>query len=265
MDEHKLAAVFRDAVRDAPPASFDERDVAAASRQAAARQRTALAVGSAFGAAVLFGGVAVGTDLFDRAPDSQPASLSAADGPASGDARDRGAPPVPHMESGTLDPRATEKAPSARPSGGPPPYDIPEDPPKQGGGTSGSAGPGTGGTRSGCGPADRELAIALAGELPAAAGREPSPASGDCPSGASGAAFVLRDRDVVGVVSVVLGPEGSGGENRELSRPDGARGHVVPTPRGRSLTVLSEPQKGSTTAPFADQLSGVAQRLAARY
>ncbi|MCP2262108.1 hypothetical protein LX15_005840 [Streptoalloteichus tenebrarius] len=264
MDEHKLAALFRDAARDAPPASFDERDVAAASRRATVRQRTALALGSAFGVAVLFGGVAVGTGLFDREPDSQPTSLSAPDEQASA-AREHGSPPAPHTGPGTLDPGATEKAPSARPPGGPQPHDIPEDPPEQGGGTSGSAGPGTGGTRSGCGPADRGLAIALAGELPAAAGLEPNPVAGDCPAGATGAAFVVRDRDVVGVVSVVLGPEGSGRGSGELSRADGSRGFVAVTPGGRSLTVLSQPQKGSTTPPYADQVADVARRLATRY
>ena len=41
MDERKLEALFQDAARAAPPASFDEQDVARASRRVTARRRVA--------------------------------------------------------------------------------------------------------------------------------------------------------------------------------------------------------------------------------
>ncbi|GGM46995.1 hypothetical protein GCM10012275_17590 [Longimycelium tulufanense] len=254
MDEHRLAELFRDAVRDAPPASFDERDVTAASRRATLRRRTTVAMGSAFGAAVLLGGTVFGVGMLDREPDGSGSVFSAQDG------QPPGAEAVPPNNQ-NLDPRA--QVPSRLP-GGPPPDSIPEDPPKQGGGTSGSAGPGTGGTPQGCETADRELAVALAGELPAAAGRNPDTARG-CPAGARGAAFVVRDGDALGVVSVILGPRDTQRAEGSFKRDNGTVGYTTYARSGSSLTVLSEPQEGSNQAPFAGAVQRLAQRIAEQF
>ncbi|MGP4016778.1 hypothetical protein [Saccharopolyspora sp. 5N708] len=64
MDERKLEELFRDSVRSVPPASFDEQDVARASRRITARRRVAAVGGTVVAAAVLVGGIGVGTGLF---------------------------------------------------------------------------------------------------------------------------------------------------------------------------------------------------------
>ncbi|MEV0705347.1 hypothetical protein AB0I53_46580 [Saccharopolyspora sp. NPDC050389] len=70
MDEHKLEELFRDSVQSVPPASFDERDVAQASRRITARRRVAALGGTVVAAAVLVGGVGVGTGLFGASTDN---------------------------------------------------------------------------------------------------------------------------------------------------------------------------------------------------
>lgn len=64
MDDRQLEALFRDAASTAPPASFDEQDVIAGSRRVTARRRVAFAGGSVAAAAVLVGGIGVGTGGF---------------------------------------------------------------------------------------------------------------------------------------------------------------------------------------------------------
>ncbi|MER7083310.1 hypothetical protein SAMN02982929_05421 [Saccharopolyspora kobensis] len=57
MDERKLEELFRDSVQSVPPASFDEHDVARASRRITARRRMTALGGTVAVAAVLAGGV----------------------------------------------------------------------------------------------------------------------------------------------------------------------------------------------------------------
>ncbi|MCA1282839.1 hypothetical protein [Saccharopolyspora sp. 7B] len=66
MNETELEQLFRNAARDAPEASFDEQDVLRGSRRVTARRRTAFAGGSLVAAAVLVGGVGVGTGFFGQ-------------------------------------------------------------------------------------------------------------------------------------------------------------------------------------------------------
>jgi len=252
VDEHQLAELFREAVRGAPPPSFDERDVASASHRARARQRTAIVAGSTLGVALLVGGAVVGADLVrggggthDAAAPMAPQQRTVA----------------PHAPMNTLD----LPVPGAPSPGGPPPWSFPEVPPEQGGGTSGDAGPRAGGAQSGCGPADRELAVALAGELPAAADSQPVPVAAQCPPGARAAGYVVRDNSDVGLFSVVLVPGGAGGTQTRFSGPGGVTVFSVTTRGGAELVVASQPQQGSANAPFGDQVSQVAQHLAERY
>ncbi|MDA3629876.1 hypothetical protein [Saccharopolyspora oryzae] len=59
MDESKLEELFRDSVQSVPPASFDEHDVARASRRITARRRMTAVGGTVVAAGVLAGGVAL--------------------------------------------------------------------------------------------------------------------------------------------------------------------------------------------------------------
>ncbi|PKW13239.1 hypothetical protein [Saccharopolyspora spinosa] len=76
MDERKLEELFRDSVQSVPPSSFDEHDVARASRRITARRRMAAVGGTVVAAAVLVGGVGLGTGLFGQSETSHVASKS---------------------------------------------------------------------------------------------------------------------------------------------------------------------------------------------
>jgi hypothetical protein len=108
---------------------------------------------------------------------------------------------------------------------------------------------------------DRELAVALADELPVARGLVPAPAAAKCPPGARGASYLLRDGGVTGTVSVVLTPHGElppSFDGNTLAESASASG-------GQELHVLSRPEEGSTTAPFTAELPALAEELAARF
>ncbi|HEV7908670.1 MAG TPA: hypothetical protein VGP03_11035 [Pseudonocardiaceae bacterium] len=261
MDEHKLADLFRDAVRDAPPASFDEGDVRAASQRATVRRRTALALGTSTAAVVLVAGSAVGFGVFGSPDNSSNTTASA---PAAGDNTPRMTPfdvPGPKVESQSGDnPQATDH-------GGLPPKSVPESSPLQGGDLSGSVSPRADGTPRGCGPVDRELAVALAGELPAAAGHQPVPVDGTCPTGSKAAGYVVRDGQVGGLFWVIVVPKSSKNEaqSAELDTTPGSRVASLVAQSGSTLYVVSEPAQGSSVPPFGSQVDAVAGKLAGKY
>ncbi|GAA4854123.1 hypothetical protein GCM10025787_42560 [Saccharopolyspora rosea] len=64
MDERRLGELFRDAAEAAPEATFDAQDVVRESRRVTARRRWAAAGGTFVAAAVLVGGVGIGTGAF---------------------------------------------------------------------------------------------------------------------------------------------------------------------------------------------------------
>ena len=251
MDEHKLAELFRDAVRDAPPPSFDEGDVRSASLRATSRRRSAFALGSTMAVVLVFGGVAVSAGLFGSGGSGDSTAGAALDGPNS-------------SPEGTMTPYGLPEAksePQLTDRGGQPPRSIPEDSSTQGDETPGSASLSAGGTPTGCGPVDRELADALAGELPVAAGTQPEPAPGDCPVGSKGAGYLVRDGSAIGVFSVVVVPKGA-------NPPTGlgtasSRQVSMMAKSGATVHVISEPQQGSSTAPYATKLDSVATGIAA--
>lgn len=72
MDERKLEELFQNAVPAAPEASFDRQDVLRGSRRATARRRVAASGGAFVLAAVLLGGVGVGTGWFGPEQPGQP-------------------------------------------------------------------------------------------------------------------------------------------------------------------------------------------------
>jgi hypothetical protein len=260
VDEHKLADLFRDAVRDAPPASFDEGDVRAASQRATARRQTALALGTGTAAVVLAAGTAVGFGVLGSADQNSNTSASA---PVADNAP-RMTPfdvPGPKAESQPGDnPQSTEH-------GGLPPKSVPESSPLQGGDLSGSVSPRADSTRIGCGPVDRELAVALAGELPAAAGHQPVPVDGTCPTGSKAAGYVVRDGQVSGLFSVIVVPKSGNNEaqSAELGTMPGSRVTSLVTQSGNTLYVVSEPARGSSVPPFGSQVDTVAGKLAGKY
>ncbi|WP_199440420.1 hypothetical protein [Umezawaea beigongshangensis] len=256
MDEQELAELFRDAVRDVPPATFDETDVRSASARATARRRASVVVGTAVAAALALGGTVAGLGVLDEVSQEDATVAGAATDPTPGVMR---APDEPgRADRGQL--------PGSAPTGGLPPEELPVEPPLQGGETTGSAGPPTGTTPPGCGEVDRELAVALAGELPAAAtGGQPVPVAGECPAGSRAAGYLVRDGDAVGLFSVVVvpaGPEGASVGRAEVDQSPGARSASRPTLGGGLVQVLSDPAEGSAMAPFGDEVNGVADGLA---
>ena len=137
---------------------------------------------------------------------------------------------------------------------------VPSETPKQGGYPDGSGGPaGPAGTPSGCEQVDRELAAALAGELPAAANikvNDAIPVSLTCPRGSRGAAFDLPS----GRISVVLFPSGV----TMTTQASGVQAQA-PTTDGRRVLVLSEPVSPGGAAPFSTDVQQYATDLGQLY
>jgi hypothetical protein len=113
------------------------------------------------------------------------------------------------------------------------------------------------------------IAVAPANELPVAPGTVPSPVDGTCPAGARAASYLVRDNGgTLGVVSIVVVPAG-GDPNApmplDLPSVDGSARATAPTGSGGQLIVVSQPQQGATSAPFADRINQIASQLATRY
>ncbi|WP_158847156.1 hypothetical protein [Saccharothrix deserti] len=247
MDEQKLGELFRDAARDAPPPSFDVDGVRSASARATARRRSAIALGSTLALVLVFGGVVATSGLMQN---------STGETAAAGSAEDASSPNVTPFS--TAEPEMLPKDASPDRSGGNPPKSIPDDPSTQGDEPSGSADrPPVGSAQRGCVEVDRELAVALADELSVANASQASPPVADCPDGARGASFLVRDGAVYGTVSVVVTPSG-------LVPGPNVQYKTATTPRGEQLYVLSQPEEGSSVAPFSGELASMAERLAAR-
>ncbi|HEX6342917.1 hypothetical protein [Umezawaea sp.] len=236
MDENKLAELFNDAVRNAPPASFDAGDVRAASHRAAVRRRSAVALGSTLAAVLVFGGAALGAGLFvDRSSNSVTGAVADA---GSGEAAEKPAAPY---DLGSAQASVQRDGPLTQ--------NVPESSSTQGAEPSGNVSPPADGTPSGCGTVDRELANALAGEL-SVAPDQASPAGLACPSGSRSAAF---DVDGGRVLAVVV-PGGAA-----LVAPPGAALTSEPTLSDATLYVVSESPK------FADRVDGIAANLRGRF
>jgi len=250
VDEHRLAELFQDAVRDAPPASFNEHDVLTASTRARARQRTRIATGAALAIVLIAGGSTGAVALFgdgQRGAETNVASAPGEAEPGGGKLGPYGSP-----APGALDPPAGSLAPQ---------LDVPAESPKQGGAPLGKTGP----SANGCGQADRELADALAGELPAVAITSgPHPAMVACPAGSHGASYEVADGASRGVLTIMLVPRDV------LATPSVAGGHGVASapraaPSGGALILVSQPRDASTPAPFAADLERLSAELAPRF
>ncbi|RCW47099.1 hypothetical protein DFQ14_101443 [Halopolyspora algeriensis] len=229
MNERELEELFRDAARAAPPASFDEQDISRGARRVTARRRMATAGSSLAVAAVLVGGLGAGTGMFT--PDE-----STQAGPTPGGVRQP----------------SQEQPPRTGPNGT---------------GPTVLGGPLTG--QGSCGPPDRELADALAQQLPEATRATTPVAATSCPTGSRTASFQVRQGATAGNVTVLLAPAESvppeqrrSGEHR---RPDGTRQVTDEVDGGHILMVRSSPDSGSSAAPYADRLPAIADHLADRF
>lgn len=255
MDEQRLAELFRDATDGAPPASFGHADVLAASRQATARHRMAVA-GSAVAIAGLVGSIVIGGGYLRHT------SRGGYDAATAGGAAVASAPSGPQVQEDQPGqaPGPLAAPPSAVDKNGP------EAHAEQGRNASGKVVPWPGlrddDARAGCGPVDRELADALISELPATPSGPAVAVPDGCPPGARAAALPVPG----GTVYVVLAPvAGDGPADQPVRRDDGAYGYFVYTPKGRVLLVLSVPAAGGSIAPYADRTQTLAEHLAPRY
>jgi hypothetical protein len=247
MDENKLSDLLKDAVAETPPPTFTHADITRESARQTQRRRNGLLAGSAFGVAVLAGATALGVALWTGA--GSPSQVTSAESDAA--AGNGNAAPYELPDEG-----GAAAAPTERDERG-----FPPEAPKQGGTSVGNGGPaGPAGTPSGCEQVDRELAAALAGELPAAANiklTEAVPVPFACPPGSRGAAFNLPD----GQVSVFLLPDN---EMMALDSGSGTAQSSAPTSDGRQVVVMSVPTADSDV-PYSADLSRFARDIARIY
>jgi hypothetical protein len=251
MDERKLAELLHDAVADTPPPSFDEHDVARASERQRIRRRNAFVTGSAFGVVVLASATALGVALW-TGPNS--AEQTNADSAAAGGNASASPYELPEEDAAGAPDAERENVPNSAPS----------ESRKQGRPSSGDAGPaGPGSTPSGC-EADRELAAALAGELPAAANVTKYDAQAVelvCPQGSIGTMFRVVDNGQSGSVSaVVVKPDVSAPQWENL--PIGTQRGTATMADGRTVVVISEPRLDGEVAPFGNEVQQVANDIA---
>lgn len=252
MDEKKLAELFNDAVRDAPPATFGTGDVRQASHRARVKRRNAVVAGSALAFVLLAGGTLTTVALSGGMKDTTAANapVLAGGGPGNGgtmynEGNAEQVPPSPGVRQHT------------------PQLDSRTEPPKQGGAApSGNAGT-AGSTPSGC-QADRGLAAALAGELPAASQKTEVAVPFGCPSGARGAAYQITDGTRTGTISIVLLPPGVMSVAPLGSDVYGTANAESATRGGGVLHIVSQPTPGiePAEAPLVDEIARYAARIA---
>ncbi|GAA5163525.1 MULTISPECIES: hypothetical protein [Amycolatopsis] len=221
MDEKELRALFRAAPGEPPPPGFTLGDVTAASARATARRRSAVLLTVACLVVVLGAAGIAGVSYF----------RSTTSGPAQ---------------------------PVAAPERPPQTFPVPSS--LQGSGGNGKDGPRAEGT-SGCEKVDRELATALAGELPATGVTGPSPGP-LCPTATRSVGFHVTDGDRSGFVSVTLSPAGMA--MRLPSLRDGSIPVEQRTASGGTLVVLSTPDPGSAP-PLETRLPGIALALSSSF
>ncbi|HET8642819.1 MAG TPA: hypothetical protein VFM37_12830 [Pseudonocardiaceae bacterium] len=251
MDERELAQLFEAAADDAPPSRFGHADVVVASRRATQRRRAGIAAGSVFAVAVLAGGVALGGDLFagrDTAERATAGSAIESDQQAPGGGRADSAPPQQRQQSELSAPGEAAAQPGkAVPWPGP--WDD---------------------FRASCGEADRELAQALARELPAADTTAAGPVPDACPPGVRAVAVPVADGDATGSIYLVLGPVDAPLAAAATGQPvereqDGASGYQHRTASGRLLLVLSVPAVDGEQPPFAAAAAALAERIGSEF
>lgn len=227
MDDRELETLFRAAPGDPPPATFGSAEVAAASRRATARARMRIATACSVAVLALAGG-GMFAALWPTGGDEDSASVQSIEG--TGQPRDDSV----RQESG----------------------DQSRDLSKQGDKAMAEAA-----RAPGCDRADRDLADALAGELPVVPRPADEAVSPLCAETARWAAYLVRDGEQRGTVSVTLARNGT---DMRLDLPESSRLAQVPARGGGSVYVLSVPDQGSA-APLADRLQAIAEAIAADF
>lgn len=250
MDERELAQLFEAAADDAPPSRFGHADVVVASRRATQRRRAGIAAGSVFAVAVLAGGVALGGGLFagrDNAERATAGSAIESDQQAPGGGQADSAPPQRQPSELSVPGEAALPGKAV-------PWP----------GLSDSA------ASASCGEADRELAQALARELPAADTTAAGPVPDACPPGVRAVAVPVADGDATGSIYLVLGPVDAPLTAATTGQPvereqDGASGYQHRTASGRLLLVLSVPSVDGEQPPFAADAAALAERIGSEF
>jgi hypothetical protein len=258
MDEKKLQALFQDAVPDAPPPSFGLGEVRAESGAQRTRYRNLLLGGSALGIVILTGATVLGVALWKSTDRQDAATAASAPGfeASSGNSGNRSSD-LSHEDQ-------SPQAPAA--GGGGQQKSFPPESPKQGGTPTGNAGPqGPGSTLQGCGQADRELAAALAGELPAAASNDLLAATVTCPYGSRAFAVQVTDDGRTGLVTVVLTPVDGKVDYPVTGSPQGTVVGTGNVKGGKRVYVITEPTGGSTQAPLDTKVQDIADHAAAKF
>lgn len=251
MDDRKLSELFQAAVRDVPPASFDESDVALASKRVTARRRSMLVGGSLTVVVAIAVGLVVGSGILGHNLGGSNASAgSAAAAGSSGSTF--GSNAVPRRPSGGAQ---DQQVPPEHGTAG-----FPTATPMQGGGGVGGVGPGAGSTPSGCGPTDRELAVALANEL-ASVGAPAVVPGLTCQPGVRSAGYQVQDGTADGVIAVIVT---NAGQKSPTIGTLGAARATAPASGGRTVTVLSVPAAGSPSAPLSGAIFGMAEDIAGK-
>lgn len=218
MDEKELETLFRAAPGEPPPPGFSLNDVTAAAARASARRRSAVLLTAACLVAVLSAAGIAGVSYFRS------------------------------TETSTAQPAL---APERPPETSPGPSAL------QGSGGNGEDGPRAEGA-SGCEKVDRELATALAGELPATGATAPLPGR-FCPTVTRSAGFHVTDGDSSGVVSVTVFPAGVAVKLPTFKDGTVPAGQLAGS--GGTVLVLSTPDPGSA-APLEADLPRIAGALA---
>ncbi|GAB3140581.1 hypothetical protein GCM10027258_21850 [Amycolatopsis stemonae] len=238
MDEQELRSLFSAAPGDAPSPTFTQDDVVRESRRQTVRRRNRITTGVSAAALVV-----VGFGAYGLLSGGTPASVtSASDGALSS-----------QSGPGSGQPGMTP----ARPEIGGESPNFSSEPPRQGGDQGGKTGPLAEGA-SGCEQVDGELAIALAGELPAHVAVAQAVPGGACSTAARSAGFPVPGGDI----SAAVYPKGIPVVFK--SQPAGTVTARVATASGGSLVLVSVPAAGAT-APYAGQVEQFAHDLAPRF
>lgn len=228
-EESRLAAAFRDAAGQAPPAGFDAGDVRAASRRLTRRRRSAVA-GAAL-AVLAVAGVGVMAGLAGGPTATTPTGAGAPEA-ARAAAPDASAPSALAAPPGAAQDAASVPAEPGAPLGP--------------------------GTRECADRQDPALRALLEQALPEVAGAPAAATSLECrPGGERGVALEVRDGRSAGVLSVTSLPAGTA-----VDGGGGAR--TAPTASGGTVAVTSRPSRFGDPQPFADRLDAVAASLGPR-
>jgi hypothetical protein len=241
MDDRELETLFTAAPGEPPPATFSANQVVAASKRAQAKRRsTIMAACSAL--IVVFGGFGAFA-AFTSLDRGTPNTASSA-----GDAQVSAQSGVAGQPLGT----------SGRPPNAGDKQGFPPQSPMQGGDETGKDGPRVE-SASGCDKVDRELATALAGELPGTVSVDGASPSHLCPTGSRSAGFRVDG----GFVSITLAPSGMALSLAE--QPPSTKIVEQAAVSGATIWLLSTPDSGSAPPPFADDVDRIARAVAGQF